>query len=76
MTEKSIDTLQGLVVLLAIPLGVIPLGQRLFDAEQGFVFRKLFGELTDPVAWVVPLAVLGVAALVVTLLEVYKKRSS
>lgn len=74
MTAKSIDTLQGLCVLLAIPLGVIPLGQRLFDAEQGFVFRRLFGDLTDPMAWVVPLAVVGVGTLLVTVLEVYKKR--
>lgn len=47
---------------------VIPLLQRLFHAQQGFVFRRLFGELTDPMAWVLPVAVLGVGVLIVTVL--------
>lgn len=76
MSDRSIDTVQGLIVLLVVPLGVIPLAQRLFGAEQGFVFRGIFGDLADPYAWVVPLAVMSLAVLVVALLEHRKGRST
>ncbi len=72
--EHIIDAIQTIVIIIAVPLGVIPLIQELFDARQGALFRTIFNEPTGNAQWIIPLAVIVVAAAIVIAVEELPKR--
>lgn len=71
---RRIDAAETAFVLVGITLGVVPLVQRVTRHEQGWVFRWLFGELRDPLAYVLPLLVLTAATALIAVLERTKKK--
>ncbi|MFE1177593.1 hypothetical protein [Streptomyces sp. NPDC058773] len=72
--SKVFEALQTVAVLVAIPLGVVPLVKYLASDDHGGLFRALFGERTGTMAIVLPALVIVVAAVLVGVLEVMKKR--
>lgn len=71
---RRIDVAETICVLVGIALGVIPLVQRVTRHQQGWVFRRLFGELQDPWAYVLPMLVLVVLVAAIAVLELIKKK--
>ncbi|GAB3476197.1 hypothetical protein [Amycolatopsis cihanbeyliensis] len=74
MQNKAIDGLEGLLALAGITLGAIPFGGWVIAKEHSGPFRWLFGEHTGAMGYVVPLLVLGVAVLLIAVLEGAKRR--
>jgi len=54
--------------------GVIPLAQRVLGANQGGLFRWIFGQPAGSMTFVIPAAVMAVAVGLVAALELAKRR--
>lgn len=67
--KRLSDGLQTLVVLLAIPLGLIPLIQKIFGSQQSGLFRFIFNEPMGNAQWIVPVAVIAGAAVLIMAIE-------
>ncbi|QUH01142.1 hypothetical protein HUO13_10260 [Saccharopolyspora erythraea] len=74
MTGKQIDAVQGVVGLIGITIGVIPLARWAFTGEHGGLFEWLLGKPTGLMGLLVPLAVVLVGVGVIAALEAAKRR--
>jgi predicted phage tail protein len=54
--------------------GVIPLAQRVLGANQGGLFRWIFGQPAGSMTFVIPAVVMAVAVGLVAALELAKRR--
>ncbi|EIE98988.1 hypothetical protein [Saccharomonospora glauca] len=72
--KKAVDLIQTVVVLAAIPLGVIPLVQYLTSDDHGGLFTTLFGEQTGSLAVLLPALIIVGALVIVGALEAVKRR--
>jgi uncharacterized membrane protein len=73
-SSRTIEGVQGVVLLAAIPTGLIPLVTFIASGEHGRVFRWFFGERTGTMGYLLPALVLAVAIVVIGVLEVVKKQ--
>jgi hypothetical protein len=71
---RAIDGVQGLVALVGITLGAIPLVRWIVQDEHGGLFRTLFGTHTGAMGYVAPILVIVAAVAVIALLEIPKRR--
>jgi hypothetical protein len=74
VTRGGIDGLQGVLGLIGITVGVIPLVRWMIQGEHGAAFRWLFGTPTGVLAYAVPLAFSGVVIAAIAGLEMLKRR--
>lgn len=72
--KQVVNAIQTVVILIAVPLGVIPLVQAVFDFDQGGIFRFVFSDPTGNTRWVIPSIVVVVAAVIVIADEELPKR--
>lgn len=73
---RTIDAFQGLVVIVGIPIGVIPLIRWIANGDHGGLFQWLFGAPTGAMGLVAPLLVIAVGIVIIAILEMVKKRSA
>ncbi|QFU89759.1 hypothetical protein [Amycolatopsis sp. YIM 10] len=73
---RTIEGAQGLVIIVAIPLGIIPLVRWIFSEDHGGLFRWFFGDLSGAMGYAAPIIVLAVAFLIIAILEAVKKRGA
>lgn len=73
--DKIYDAIQTVVALATILIAVVPLGQWLFTGDHGRVFRALFGEQTGAAAFLIPIATIVVALIVILALEPMKRKA-
>lgn len=69
-----LNRIQTIVVTAAVSLGVIPRIQSIFDRRQSGRFRFVFNEPTGNAQWIIPIAVIAIAAVIVTAVEELPKR--
>ncbi|WP_035858885.1 hypothetical protein [Cryptosporangium arvum] len=74
--NKTLDAWQGFAGLVGFSLGVVPLVRYAFGGRRGGLLRFVLGDDPGAALWIVPLVILGVAAVVITLLEVGKSHSA
>lgn len=73
---RTIEAFQGLVVILGIPIGVVPLVRWIANGDHGGLFQWLLGAPSGAMGLVAPLLVIGVGIAIIAILEVVKKRGS
>ncbi|AXB41842.1 hypothetical protein [Amycolatopsis albispora] len=73
---RTIEGAQTLVIIVAIPLGLIPLIRWILSEDHGGLFRWFFGSLSGVLGYAAPIIVLAVAFLLVMLLEAVKKKGA
>lgn len=73
--KQLISVIQTIIiVVIAIPLGVLPLVRQLFSFGPGRLFDWVFREPTDNAAWIIPVAVIILSGIVVIAIEELPKR--
>lgn len=72
--KQLISVIQTIIVVIAIPLGVLPLIRQVFSSGPGRVFDWVFREPTGNAAWIIPVAVIILSAIVVIAIEELPKR--
>lgn len=72
---RTLDALQGVVAIVGITVGVIPLVRWTLHGEHGGAFQLLFGSPDAPMAYTIPLLVIAAGVALIALLEWAKKSS-
>ncbi|MCK2238845.1 MULTISPECIES: hypothetical protein [unclassified Crossiella] len=70
---SAIDGVQGVIALVGITLGGVPLVRWFIEGQHSGPFRWLFGEQTGTMGYVAPLLVIGVAIGLIAVLERRKR---
>ena len=71
---RLLDGLQGVSAIIGITLGVIPLISGAVGGQFGGLLRLIFGSLSGPMAYVVPLVVIILTIGLIAILEAMKRR--
>lgn len=73
--EKTglLDVLQGVSALIGITLGVIPLVSWAVGGQAGGLLRLIFGSLSGPMAYVMPLVVIILTIGLIAIMEAMKR---
>ncbi|MBP2471304.1 hypothetical protein JOF53_000176 [Crossiella equi] len=74
-TKSGVETVQGVLALAGITLGLVPLGFYLFTGRHSGPFRLLFGEPDGTMAYLTPVLVIAVVLLAIGFLERYKSKA-
>lgn len=72
--KQLINGIQTIVIIVVIPLAIIPLIQKIIGARQGGLFRLLFNEPVGSAQWIIPIALIAAAAVIVIAVEELPKR--
>lgn len=72
MTSKTADAWQGLIGLIGITLGVIPLAMMVFGSSNG-LWTLVLDDSAGALRWVLPLVVLIVGVIAIAVLERRKR---
>lgn len=72
MTSKTVDAWQGLIGLIGITLGVIPLVMLIFGSSNG-LWSLVLDDSAGAIRWVLPVAVLVVGVVAIAVLERRKR---
>ena len=70
---RLLDGLQGVSAIIGITLGVIPLISGVVGGQSGGLLRLIFGSLSGPMAYVVPLVVIFLTIGLIAILESMKR---
>ena len=71
---RLLDGLQGVSAIIGITLGVIPLISGAVGGQSVGLLRLIFGSLSGPMAYVVPLVVIILTIGLIAILEAMKRR--
>ncbi|QRK91411.1 hypothetical protein [Saccharopolyspora erythraea] len=74
VTGKQIDAVQGVVGLIGVTIGLIPLARWAFTGEHGGLFEWSLGKCTELMGLLVPLATVLVGVGMIAALEGVKRR--
>lgn len=73
--KQLINVIQTIVVIvIAIPLGVLPLVRQIFGAGPGGLFDRVFREPTGNADWIIAVSVILLSAIVMIAIEEIPKR--
>ncbi|GAA2840513.1 hypothetical protein [Crossiella cryophila] len=70
---SAIDGAQGVIAIVGITLGAVPLIRWFIEGQHSGPFRWIFGEQTGTMGYVVPLLVIGVGFGLIAVLERRKR---
>ncbi|MCO1582693.1 hypothetical protein M8C13_43805 [Crossiella sp. SN42] len=73
-TVSAVEGAQGVIALIGITLGAVPLVRWLIEEQHSGPFRWIFGELTGTMGYLGPLLVIAAAIGLIALLELRKRR--
>ena len=75
--KRFISGIQTLIIIvIAIPLGVVPLVQQIFGSGPGRIFDRVFREPSGNAEWIIPIVVIVLSGIVVIAIEELPKRGT